>query len=140
VFESRAMRHALPLVLLLAACSGPSGSPAGSVKNFYSAAVSNDFQSMSEILAEESRKKFGANANAKLANMFGGWDKVEVTIDEAIEDVGGKTATVRFTCVGSSMVNYKLKQYDCSDVLQLVKEDDGKWHIILAGGRTLRPM
>jgi hypothetical protein len=132
--------RALPLLLVLAACSGPRGSPDGSVKAFYNAAADADFEEMNDILAEESRKKLGSNSVAKLANMFGGWSKVDITIDESMEDSNGKTATVRFTCMGSSFENYKLKQYDCSDVLQVVKEDDGKWHIVLAGGRTLRPM
>ena len=64
----------------------------------------------------------------------------DVTIDDYSEDGDGKSATVRFTCIATSIVNYKEQKFDCSDNLALVKEDDGKWHVILAMGRTLRPM
>lgn len=128
------------LVLTLTGCRGPKGSPDGSVKSFFDSALAEDFEAMNEILASESRKKLGSNSVAKLANMFGGWSKVEITIDDSVEDAGGETATVRFTCLGSMFVNYKLKQFDCSDVYRLVKEEDGKWHVILSGGKTLRPM
>lgn len=124
----------------LASCRGPKGSPESSVKSFFNAAVANDFEAMSDTLAVESRRKFGSSPAGRLSGMFGGWKDVDLTIDDYNEDASGKNATVRFTCVASTIENYKLKQFDCSDTLALVKEEDGKWHIILAMGRTLRPM
>ena len=128
------------VLLTFAGCLGPKGSPEGSVKSFFKAAVKQDFEAMAETLAQESRTKLGSNAPAKLAQMFGGWDSCDVTIDDYNEDGDGKSATVRFTCVATEIVNYKAKEFDCSDTVALVKEDDGKWHIILAMGKTLRPM
>jgi hypothetical protein len=64
---------------------------------------------------------------------------VTLTIEDALENADGKSATVRFGCVSTQTINYKAKQFDCSDVFSLVKESDGKWHIHLPGGR-LRPM
>ena len=127
-------------LLSLAACRGPKGSPDSSVKSFYSAAVAQDFEAMADTLAAESRQKLGANAAGRLGGMFGGWKDVDLTIDDYTEDSNGKSATVRFTCIASQIENYKLLKFDCSDTLALTKEEDGKWHIILAGGRTLRPM
>jgi hypothetical protein len=127
-------------LLSLAACRGPKGSPDSSVKSFYSAAVAQDFESMADTLAAESRQKLGSNAAGRLGAMFGGWKDVDLTIDDYSEDSNGKSATVRFSCIASQVENYKLLKFDCSDTLALTKEEDGKWHIILAGGRTLRPM
>ena len=124
----------------LSGCRGPKGSPEGSVKSFFSAAVAEDFEAMAETLAVESRQKMGSNPAARLSQTFGGWKDVDLTIDDASEDANGKSATVRFTCVASQIENYKLLQFDCSDTVALTKEEDGKWHIILAMGRTLRPM
>jgi hypothetical protein len=126
--------------LALTGCHGPKGSPEGSVKSFFNAATSNDFESMADTLAVESRQKLGSSPAGRLSGMFGGWKDVDLTIDDYNEDSDGKKATVRFTCVASTIENYKLKQFDCSDTLALVKEEDGKWHIILAMGKTLRPM
>jgi hypothetical protein len=127
-------------LLSLAACRGPKGSPDSSVKSFYSAAVAQDFEAMADTLAAESRKKLGSNAAGRLGQMFGGWKDADITIDDYSEDSTGMSATVRFTCIASQIENYKLRKYDCSDTLALTKEEDGKWHIILAGGRTLQPM
>jgi hypothetical protein len=127
-------------LLSLAACRGPKGSPDSSVKSFFSAAVAQDFEAMSETLAAESRKKLGSSPQGRLSQMFGGWKDVDLTIDDYSEDQDGKNATVHFTCIASQIENYKLLKFDCSDTLGLVKEEDGKWHIILAMGRTLRPM
>jgi hypothetical protein len=127
-------------LITLAGCRGPKGSPEGSVKSFFSAAVAQDFEAMSETLAVESRQKLGSNAAGRLAQMFGGWDSADVTIDDYNEDANGQSATVRFTCVATEIVNYKAKEFDCSDTVALVKEEDGKWHIILAMGKTLKPM
>ena len=127
-------------LISLTSCYGPKGSPEGSVKSFYKAALAQDFEAMSDTLAVESRQKLGSHAAERLRQMFGGWSDVDITIDDSNEDVSGTGATVRFTCVSSEIVAYKLRQYDCSDVVALVKEDDGKWHIILAIGKTLRPM
>jgi hypothetical protein len=127
-------------LLSLAACRGPKGSPDSSVKSFYSAAVAQDFESMADTLAAESRQKLGSNAAGRLGAMFGGWKDVDLTIDDYSEDSNGKSATVRFSCIASQVENYKLLKFDCSDTFALTKEEDGKWHIILAGGRTLRPM
>ncbi len=124
----------------LASCRGPKGSPEGSVKSFYSAAVAQDFEAMADTLAVETRQKFGSQPERRLYQMFGGWSDVDLTIDDYNEDANGKSATVRYSCVSSQIENYKLVQYDCSDTVALVKEDDDKWHIILAMGRTLRPM
>lgn len=124
----------------LSSCLGPKGSPEGSVKSFFKAAVKKDFEAMAETLAQESRQKLGSNAAAKLAYMFDDWNSCDITIDDYTEDADGKNATVRFTCLATSVVNYKEKQFDCSDNLALVKEEDGKWHVILAMGKTLRPM
>ena len=124
----------------LTSCRGPKGSPESSVKSFFNAAVASDFEAMSDTLAVESRQKLGSSPVGRLSAMFDGWKDVDLTIDDYNEDATGQNATVRFTCVASTIENYKLKQFDCSDTLALVKEDDGKWHIILAMGRTLRPM
>lgn len=134
-----ALLFALTLISF-ASCRGPKGSPEGSVKSFFNAAVAEDFEAMSETLAVESRQKLGSSPQGRLGAMFDGWKDVDLTIEDSSEDANGMSATVRFTCVSSTIENYKLKQYDCSDVLGLVKEDDGKWHIILALGKTLRPM
>ncbi len=127
-------------LIAFTSCRGPKGSPEGSVKSFFNAAVAEDFEAMSETLAVESRQKLGSSPAGRLSAMFDGWKDVDLTIDDYNEDSNGKSATVRFTCVASTIENYKLKQFDCSDTLGLVKEEDGKWHIILAMGKTLRPM
>lgn len=127
-------------LLALTSCRGPKGSPEGSVKSFFNAAVAEDFQAMADTLAVESRQKLGSSPAGRLSGIFGGWKDVDLTIDDYNEDASGKNATVRFTCVASQIENYKLLQFDCSDTVALVKEDDGKWHIILAMGKTLRPM
>lgn len=137
---TRSLLLVLASLLALAGCRGPKGSPDSSVKSFFSAAVAQDFEAMAETLAADSRRKLGVNAAAKLGEMFGGWEDVDVDIDDYTIDVSGKTATVRFSCISTSLINYQARQFDCSDTLQLVKEDDDKWHVVLAGGRTLRPM
>ena len=123
-----------------AGCLGPKGSPEGSVKSFFKAAVKKDFEAMAETLDEEQRRKLGSNPAAKLAYMFDEWNSCYIDIEDYTEDADGKNATVRFSCLATTIVNYKEKQFDCSDNLALVKEEDGKWHVILAMGKTLRPM
>ena len=110
------------------------------MKSFFNAAVAEDFQAMADTLAVESRQKLGSSPAGRLSGIFGGWKDVDLTIDDYNEDASGQNATVRFTCVASQIENYKLLQFDCSDTVALVKEEDGKWHIILAMGKTLRPM
>lgn len=127
-------------LLGLSSCRGPKGSPDGSVKSFFSAAVAQDFDAMAATLAVETRQKLGSSATGRLAQMFGGWKDVDLTIDDSSEDANGQSATVRFTCIASQIENYKLFKFDCSDTVALTKEEDGKWHLILALGRTLRPM
>lgn len=127
-------------LLVLPSCRGPKGSPESSVKSFFSAAVAQDFDSMADTLSADSRKKLGGNAAGRLSGMFGGWNECNLDIEDYSIDASGDSATVRFSCIATTMVNYKPRQFDCSDTLQLVKEEDGKWHVVLSGGSRLRPM
>lgn len=140
VMNPRSLLLVVVSLLALAGCRGPKGSPESSVKSFFSAAVAEDFDAMAETLSADSRKKLGANAAAKLGGMFSGWEDADIDIEDYSIDVSGQSATVRFKCLGTSLVNYKARQFDCSDTLQLVKEEDDKWHVVLSGGRTLSPM
>lgn len=139
------MRYALvAIVCLLAvtACHGPKGSPDGTVKSFYAAAESKDYEAMASTLTARARSQLGSNelAQRAMASLFEGWTSIDLQIGETIIDVGGQTATVHFTCVGESTANYKVVKYNCSDILKLEKADDGKWYIIPPSARSLRPM
>jgi len=121
-------------VLALAGCKGPKGSPDSTVKAFYSAADSQDFDSMADCLSSASLSKMGSHARAAAyfqAN-FAGWRDFSVTIDDWSIGADEKSATVRFVCVADSVTNYKHQAVDCSDTYSLVKEEDGKWHINFA--------
>jgi|APLak6261679142_1056127.scaffolds.fasta_scaffold00002_84 hypothetical protein len=129
------------VVLSLAACRGPKGSPEGSVKSFFSAVEAEDWDAMADIISADSMKRIGSRdrAMATFARDFEGWKNVKINVEDAMENADGHTANVRFECFSTQYVNYKPKDYDCSDTFALVKEEDGKWHIHLPGGR-LRPM
>lgn len=131
----------LAAVGLLAGCRGPSGSPDGSVKAFYSAAGAQDFDAMAALLSESSLAKLGsqARANSYFASQFRGWRDFQVDIDDYAVDADGKSATVRFTCQAEVLDRYKVLKVDCSDVFSLVKQSDG-WHIHLPGAQKLRPL
>lgn len=135
-----------PAALFLAAlaaagCRGPSSSPDGSVKNFYSAIAAEDWSAMAELVTAKSQERLGGKerAAAAFSRQFAGWKSVDLTIDEALIDKGGKRATVRFTCYAKQIENYKLLEFDCSDTMGADLEEDGKWHVNLPGGR-LSPM
>lgn len=132
---------ALLAALAVAACRGPSSSPEGSVKNFYSAIAAEDWSAMAELVTAKSVERLGGRERAAVAfsRQFAGWKSVDVTIDEALIDKGGKRATVRFTCYAKQIENYKLLEFDCSDTMAADLEEDGKWHVNLPGGR-LSPM
>ena len=132
---------ALLAALAVTACRGPSSSPDGSVKNFYSAIAAEDWSAMAELVTAKSVERLGGRERAAVAfsRQFAGWKSVDVTIDEAFVDKGGKRATVRFTCYAKQIENYKLLEFDCSDTMAADLEEDGKWHVNLPGGR-LSPM
>ncbi len=126
----------------LVGCNGPKGSPGGSVKSFFSSALSQDWDAMAEIASDDSIKRLGsrARAAASFARDFDGWKDVDVTITEETVDADDKHATVSFDCISTQTENYKAKQYDCSDIYRLVKQDDGKWHIDMPGRTRVKPM
>ncbi|MEW5741452.1 MAG: nuclear transport factor 2 family protein [Myxococcota bacterium] len=122
-------------------CRGPSGSPQGSVKAFYSAAGAQDWESMANLLSDASLTKLGttARAQAYFAAQFTGWKNFSVDIDDYTIDADGKNATVRFTCRAEVLERYKVITADCSDVFSLVKQSDG-WHIHLPGAQRIKPL
>lgn len=138
------MRRAAVLLaaLAVAGCRGPSSSPDGSVKNFYAAIAAEDWSAMADLVTAKSLERLGGKerAMAFFPRQFAGWKSVDLTIDDALVDKGGKHATVRFTCYAKQIENYKLLEFDCSDTMAADLEDyDGKWHVNLPGGR-LSPM
>lgn len=129
------------VALVGAGCRGPSGSPEGSVKAFYSAAGAQDFEAMATLLSEASLKKLGSAGKARsyFASQFTGWKNFSVDVDDYTIDANGKNATVRFTCRAEVLDRYKVLAADCSDVFSLVKQSDG-WHIHLPAAQRLRPL
>lgn len=137
------MRAALLLAsFVVVGCGGPRGSPGGSVKSFFSALESENWNDAASIASDQSLKKVGSRerAAAAMAHQYSGWTKVDVTIKEELIDSDGRGATVVFDCISTQIENYKEKKYDCSDTWMLVKQDDGKWHLHLPGTNRLRPL
>lgn len=129
---------------LLAGCQGPKGSPEASVKSYFASASSRSYGTMARILAKDSIAKLGSpeRAEAYLSGVFSGWSEFEVEIEDWSISADHVTATVRFQCKAMVLNNKDLKLHPgkCSDTYSLVKEEDGKWHVILPETQPLRPM
>ncbi len=134
----------LLLLLLPVACRGPKGNPKASVESYFAAANARDYEAMARTLATDSVAKLGSPEKAAtyLAYVFEGWSQFEIEVEDWAVAADDKTATVRFKCTGM-VVNardLKLHPGSCSDVYSLVKEPDGKWHVVLPETQKLRPM
>lgn len=128
---------------LLVGCNGPKGSPERTVKSYYSAINSRDFNTCAEILAQQSLKKFGSpgRAAAYLAASFDGWQDFDIDIVETFPDVRGDRATVKFDCKAKVIgLDAKLHDGQCNDTYTVVKQADGRWYIVLPETQRLRPM
>ena len=138
------MRWLLLCLALLGSigCRGPKGAPDSSVKSFYSAAGAEDWGAMADTVSASSVARLGGRAQVEafLARQFSGWSHVDVSIDDWSVDADGKKATVRFSCLAQILQNYKPVKVDCGDTHSLVREDDGKWHLVLPGAQRLRPL
>jgi hypothetical protein len=130
----------LSLLVGLGGCRGPKGAPDSSVKSFYSAVSAQDFEAMAATLAQPSLAKLGGPGRAQvlLADQFGGWSDVEVSVEDWSIDRDERQATVRFVCSAQVIRNYKPVRIDCSETLPLLKESDGKWHVVLGTNHGLR--
>lgn len=128
------------LLVAISGCRGPKGSPDSSIKSFFSAAGAQDFSSMADTISQSSLKRLGSRARAEgyLAQQFEGWSDIEVSIADWSVTGDEQQATVQFNCVAQILRNYKPVKIDCSDTYGLVKEADGKWHVVLPGATGIR--
>jgi len=128
------------LTLLATGCHGPKGSPDATVKSYWSAVEAEDWDALVETLSADGRAKLGDNGPRYFASQYGGWRSIDVDITDWSMNADQKSATVHFTCRGEIKQNYKMVPINCSDTFSVVKEEDGKWHVVVAGGKHLQAM
>lgn len=124
----------------LAGCSGPKGTPEGSVKSFYSAAEDHDWATMVGIIEPDSLQKVGAQrVQSFYADMFKDVRDVSISIQEIRIVHPEKEAVVSFQCTATFRALGQMP-YDrgCADIYTL-KYRDGKWYIVLPATQQLRP-
>lgn len=137
---------ALALALsLIAGCSnGPKSSPEGSVESYYDAANDQDFEAMVSILAPESLKRIGSKekAMAHLQASFDGWSDFDVDVQDVRLDTSEKTGVVQFNCTAKVFFQKDRKHHPagCNDLWSVIRQDDGRWYIVLPEAQRLKPM
>ncbi len=122
-------------------CHGPKGSPEGTIKSFFSAAESEDWEAMAEMLDPNSLRQVGSvqKAAAFYENLYSFNTDVDVTIEEALIVRPDDEAVVRFKCTATFRERGKQPySLGCSDIYSL-KWHDGKWYIVLPETQRLRP-
>ncbi|MDY7225435.1 hypothetical protein [Hyalangium rubrum] len=128
-------------VVLLAACYGPKGSPDGTIKSFFSAAESHNWEDMAEMVDPESLAKVGSipGAAAFYESTYGSNTDIDLTILELIEVKPDVEAVVKFKCRVTFRELGKMPySAGCSDTYTL-RAHDGKWFIVLPETQRLRP-
>ncbi len=137
----RAVLYSALGVVLLSACHGPKGSPEGTIKSFFSAAESHDFEAMAEMLDVSSRQKLGSLQ--QIADFYE--DTYKFTSDIDLEIVGSRVireddeAVVQFKCTAWFRERGKQEtKAGCSDTYTL-KYRDGSWYVVLPETQRLRP-
>jgi len=138
---SRAVLLAALGAVVLSACHGPKGSPEGTIKSFFSAAESHDFEAMAEMLDVSSQQKLGSIE--RIAAYYE--ETYAFTSDLDLEIVGSRIireddeAVVQFKCtVWFRQRGQQEKKAGCSDTYSL-KYRDGKWYVVLPETQRLRP-
>jgi hypothetical protein len=138
---SRAVMLATLSLLLCMGCTGPKGSPEGTVKSFYSAIESENWMDLAEMIDPDSlRKSGGAERVASFYySVFQDIRDIDVSIDEALITRPDEEAAVRFKCTGTFRALGQMPySKDCSDTLAL-RWHDGKWYIVVPGTGGLAP-
>jgi len=126
--------------LLATGCHGPKGSPTATVESYWAAVDSEDWDALVETLSADGRAKLGSNGPRYFESQYGGWKSIDVDIDDWSMNADQQSATVRFTCRAEMKKGYKYVPLNCSDNFAVVKESDGKWHVVVAGGKNLQAM
>lgn len=137
---SRTMLLSTLALLALAGCNGPKSSPDGSVKSFYSAAESHDWETMVEIIDPDSLKRISPQrVQSFYADLFKDVQEVKLSIQETRIVQPDQEAVVSFQCTATFRALGQLP-YDrgCADIYTL-KWRDGKWYIVLPATQQLRP-
>lgn len=143
VFDPPMRIAVLSLLALASSCHGPKGSPDSSIKSYYAAAASQDYEGLADTVSDSTIQRLGSRARALqyFEGEYAFWKDTDVTIDDWSINGDGQNATVRYTCFAHALtVKYKQMNVDCSDTWSLVKQDDDKWHIVLPGAQRLRPI
>jgi hypothetical protein len=128
-------------VVVLSACHGPKGSPEGTIKSFFSAAESHNFEAMAEMLHTSSRAKLGSieQIAAFYEDTYGFTTDIDLDIVDSRMIKEDDEAVVQFKCtVWFRQRGQMEKKAGCSDTYSL-KYDDGKWYVVLPETQRLRP-
>jgi hypothetical protein len=128
-------------VVVLSACHGPNGSPEGTIKSFFSAAESHNFEAMAEMLHTSSRAKLGSieQIAAFYEDTYGFTTDIDLDIVDSRMIKEDDEAVVQFKCtVWFRQRGQMEKKAGCSDTYS-VKYDDGKWYVVLPETQRLRP-
>jgi hypothetical protein len=138
---SRAVLLSVLSVVVLSACHGPKGSPEGTIKSFFSAAESHDFEAMAEMLAPSSRAKLGSveQIAAYYEDTYAFTSDIDLDIvDSRIIKVDDE-AVVQFKCTAWFRERGKQPyKRGCSDTYSL-QYVDGSWYVVLPETQRLRP-
>ena len=138
---SRAALVSALSVVVLSACYGPKGSPEGTIKSFFSAAESHNFEAMAEMLHSSSRSKLGSieQIAAFYEDTYGFTTDIDLDIIDSRMIKEDDEAVVQFKCtVWFRQRGQMEKKAGCSDTYSL-KYDDGKWYVVLPETQRLRP-
>jgi uncharacterized protein YchJ len=126
---------------VLTACHGPKGSPEGTIKSFFSAAESHDFEAMAEMIHPESRQKLGSieQIAAFYEDTYAYTTDLDLTIVDTRVIKEDDEAVVKFDCaVKFRQRGKKETQAGCSDTYTL-KYHDGSWYVVLPETQRVRP-
>lgn len=139
---SRVVLSSVLSVVFLSACYGPKGSPEGTVKSFFAAAESHNWEDMAEMLDPDSLAKVGGvpRAAAFYEDTYGSNNDIDLDIEDSIEVRPDEEAVVKFKCKVTFREMGKMPyKAGCSDTYTL-RAHDGKWFIVLPETQRVRPM
>lgn len=141
----RVLTALLPSALFLwSSCSGPSSDPGNTIESYYDEASDSDWESMVDHLAPETLKRIGSRAKMAryLEESFANWTDFDIDVEEVRLNTDEKTGTVKFQCTGQVFFHRDRKYHPgrCDDLWSVVKQDDGRWYIVLPESQRLRPM
>lgn len=128
-------------VVVLSACHGPKGSPEGTIKSFFSAAESHNFEAMAEMLHSSSQKKLGSieQIAAYYEDTYAFSTDIDLDIVDSRIIKEDDEAVVQFKCTVWFRQRGKMEsKAGCSDTYSL-KYDDGSWYVVLPETQRLRP-